>query len=186
MTHFKCCKCVSVIPISYTLQDKHATSLIGVDVSIFNPQSDSPSLGDFRFNESDVDNSISVYVRLDNRDGETVTLQRNVDILLSTSQGTAGLCSHAVHTHPVELFVNTDNTDFVGVYNGLLTIPSGSDYASFNITIRGDIVPESDEEFTFNISTVNPADQVVSPSQGTITILNDDEGKKKKVHEVCM
>ena len=48
--------------------------------------------------------------------------------------------------------------------------------ASYDITIRGDIIPENDEQFTFNISTVNPADQVVPPSQGTITILNDDEG----------
>ena len=61
--------------------------------------------------------------------------------------------------------------------NELITIPIGSTMASFNITICGDIIPEGDEQFTFNISTVNPADQVVPPSQGTITILNDDEGK---------
>lgn len=49
--------------------------------------------------------------------------------------------------------------------------------ASYDITIHGDIIPESDEQFTFNISAVNPADRVVPPSWGTITILNDDEGK---------
>lgn len=44
--------------------------------------------------------------------------------------------------------------------------------------ILGDIIPEIvDEQFTFNITTVNPADQVVPPSQGTIIIIDDDEGK---------
>ncbi len=59
----------------------------------------------------------------------------------------------------------------------MITIRSNSTLASYDITIRGDIIPEIDEEFTFNITTVNPADQVVPPGQGTITIIDDDEGK---------
>ena len=70
-----------------------------------------------------------------------------------------------------------DDSDFIIVTDELHTIQSGSDITSFNITILGDIIPEGDEQFTFNISTVNPLDQVISPSLGTVTILNDDEGE---------
>lgn len=63
----------------------------------------------------------------------------------------------------------------------LQTIQSGSDVTSFNITILGDIIPEGDEQFTFNISTVNSLDQVISPSLGTVTILNDDEGENNNI-----
>lgn len=48
---------------------------------------------------------------------------------------------------------------------------------SLDITIRGDIIPETDEQFTVNITTVNPADQVVLPDQGIIIIIDEDEGK---------
>ena len=54
--------------------------------------------------------------------------------------------------------------------------------ASYDIMIRGDIIPETDEQFTFSISTVNPADRVVQPSQGIITIIDDDEGKHAEMH----
>lgn len=53
--------------------------------------------------------------------------------------------------------------------------------ASFDITIRGDIIPETDEQFTVNITTVNPADQVVPPDQGIIIIIDEDEGKTLSV-----
>ena len=80
-------------------------------------------------------------------------------------------CSNVRFTYPV------DGSDFVSVFSELITIQSNATMASYDITIRGDIIPETDEQFTFNITTVNPADQVVPPSQGMITITNDDEGK---------
>ena len=70
-----------------------------------------------------------------------------------------------------------DDSDFVSTSNDLITIQSNSTSASYDITILGDIIPEIDEHFTFNITTVNPADQVVPPSQGTIMIIDNDEGK---------
>lgn len=60
--------------------------------------------------------------------------------------------------------------------NEVITITSDATVASYDITILGDIIPEPDERFTFKITAVNLADQVLSPSQGTITILNDDQG----------
>lgn len=57
---------------------------------IFNIFSDSaPFLGEVQVNETDTDNVLSVYIGLNFSDDATVT-QRNVDILLSTSIGTAG------------------------------------------------------------------------------------------------
>lgn len=82
-----------------------------------------------------------------------------------------------VYYSNVRFIYPIDGSDFVSISNELITIPSNSTMASYDITIRGDIIPETDEQFTFNITTVNPADQVVPPSQGTITIINDDEGK---------
>ena len=72
-------------------------------------------------------------------------------------------------------------SDFVGISNELVTIQSNSTMASFDITIRGDIIPETDEQFTVNITTVNPADQVVPPDQGIIIIIDEDEGKTLSV-----
>ena len=68
----------------------------------------------------------------------------------------------------------------------MITIQSNSTMASYDITIRGDVIPETDEQFTFNITTVNPADQVVSPSQGIITIINDDEGTHLEIYPYCI
>ena len=73
--------------------------------------------------------------------------------------------------------MHVDDLDFISLSNERVTIPAGSLMAGFNITIRGDSLAEEDEQFTFNISTVNPSDRVVSPSQGTVTILNDDGGE---------
>lgn len=86
--------------------------------------------------------------------------------------------SHANHN----LYIHTndaplDDSDFISVTDELLTIQSGSTMTSFNITILGDIIPEGDEQFSFNINTVNSLDQVISPSLGTVIILNDDEGE---------
>jgi hypothetical protein len=64
----------------------------------------------------------------------------------------------------------------------VITIRSNSTLESYDITIRGDIIPEIDEQFTFNITTVNSADQVVPPGQGTITIIDDDEGKHLEMY----
>ena len=58
---------------------------------IFNTFGDpAPFLGEIQVNESDTDNLLIVYVGLDSSQNATVALQRNVDILLSTSIGTAG------------------------------------------------------------------------------------------------
>ena len=76
------------------------------------------------------------------------------------------------------IIILLDDSDFVSVTGELVAILAGSEMASFNITIRGDTFPERDEQFTFNISTVNPLDQAVAPSQGIVTILNDDGGEK--------
>lgn len=63
---------------------------LGAEVSIFNPMDDSPFQMEFRVNESDVDTTFLVYVRLNPGDNATVTLERDVNILLSTISGTAG------------------------------------------------------------------------------------------------
>ena len=47
-------------------------------------------LGEIQVNESDTDNLLIVYIGLDSSQNASVALQRNVDILLSTSIGTAG------------------------------------------------------------------------------------------------
>ena len=73
--------------------------------------------------------------------------------------------------------MHVDDLDFISVSNERVTIPAGSLMADFNITIRGDSLAEEDEQFIFNISTVNPSDRAVTPSQGTVTILNDDGGE---------
>lgn len=85
----------------------------------------------------------------------------------------------------VDLISFTDESDFVSLSNVLVTIPSGSDTASINVTIRGDILPEEDEQFTLIISAVNPRDRVVSPMQATVTILNDDTSEIWHSFSVC-
>ena len=62
----------------------------GADVSVYNPLSETPFLGEFSFNETDADTMATVYVRLNPGNNIDVTLERNVDILISTSVGTAG------------------------------------------------------------------------------------------------
>lgn len=58
-------------------------------MSVFNPLSSSP---EFQVNESDLDTIIRVYVRLSPPENVTLTLQRSVDVYISTSLGTAGIC----------------------------------------------------------------------------------------------
>ena len=64
---------------------------IGADVSVYNPLSASPFSGEFRFNESDADTTVTLYVSLNLGANVVPTLQRNVDVLISTSAGTAGV-----------------------------------------------------------------------------------------------
>lgn len=59
----------------------------GAPVSIFNPLSASP---EFQVNESDLDTTVRVYICLSPPENVTLTLQRSVDVYLSTSLGTAG------------------------------------------------------------------------------------------------
>ena len=61
-------------------------------MSVFNPLSSSP---EFQVNESDLDTIIRVYVRLSPPENVTLTLQRSVDVYISTSLGTAGICRYA-------------------------------------------------------------------------------------------
>ena len=57
-------------------------------MSIFNPLSVS---SEFKVNESDLDTTIRVYVRLSPPENVTLILQRSVDVYISTSLGTAGI-----------------------------------------------------------------------------------------------
>ena len=57
-------------------------------MSVFNPLSAAP---EFQVNESDSDTTVRVYVRLNPPENVTLTLQRSVDIYLSTSFSTAGI-----------------------------------------------------------------------------------------------
>ena len=57
-------------------------------MSVFNPLSVSP---EFRVNESDLDTTIRVYVRLSPPENVTLILQRSVDVYISTSLVTAGI-----------------------------------------------------------------------------------------------
>lgn len=61
---------------------------IGAPVSVFNPLDASP---EFRVNESVSDATVRVYIRLNPPESVTLTLQRSVDVYLSTSFGTAGI-----------------------------------------------------------------------------------------------
>ena len=56
-------------------------------MSVFNPLSAS---SEYQVNESDSDTTIRVYVRLSPPENVTLTLQRSVDVYISTSLGTAG------------------------------------------------------------------------------------------------
>ena len=69
------------------------THSIGAPVSVFNPLSASP---EFRVNESDSDSTVRVYIHLNPPENVTLTLQRSVDVYLSTSFGTAGICFMSV------------------------------------------------------------------------------------------
>ena len=57
-------------------------------MSIFNPLSAS---SEFQVNESDLDTTIRVYVRLSPPENVTLILQRSVDVYINTSLGTAGI-----------------------------------------------------------------------------------------------
>lgn len=75
----------------------------GAPVSIFNPLSTSP---EFQVNESDSDTTVRVYIRLSPPENVTLTLQRSVDVYLSTSLGTAGsyiILPYCYSSHAIEL-----------------------------------------------------------------------------------
>ena len=74
--------------------------MLGAFVSIFNPLN--VSQADFQINESDSNTTIRVYVQLNPPENVSLTLQRSVNVFLSTSFGTAGTfhSTYSVYTLP--------------------------------------------------------------------------------------
>jgi Ca2+-binding RTX toxin-like protein len=62
--------------------------------------------------------------------------------------------------------------DYVGVTNGVLTIPAGQTTGSIQIAVIGDVVDESDESFNLLLTSVANAD--ISDGEA-IGIINDDD-----------
>ena len=74
---------LNIVHLLCIVNDTH----LGAPVSVFNPLSASP---EYRVNESDSDTTIRVYIHLSPPENVTLTLQRSVDVYISTSLGTAG------------------------------------------------------------------------------------------------
>lgn len=65
------------------------------------------------------------------------------------------------------------NQDYAPEPGSLFTIPARQTAFTIPIRVRGDLMPEGNEAFTLRIAPVSPA-TLVSASQSTITILDDD------------
>ena len=65
-----------------------------------------------------------------------------------------------------------EDNDYVAQSLTGQTIPAGNSSYAFNVTVNGDVVPESDETFFVNVTSVTGA--TVTDGQGLGTIQNDD------------
>ena len=80
-------------------------------------------------------------------------------------------------SRPVILRVNTEDdtaiagADYVGITNGLVSIPAGESTATVSVDIIGDEDFEPDEVYKLEVSTISGQNE---SAQGTGTITNDD------------
>ena len=66
------------------------------------------------------------------------------------------------------------DNDYVALSGQMATIAAGQTATTVTVDVNGDLINESEESFTVNVTNVNPAAGVLSTSDGTGTILNDD------------
>jgi predicted extracellular nuclease len=76
----------------------------------------------------------------------------------------------------------TAGSDYVAQILTAQTIPAGASSYTFNVTVNGDTLPEIDETFTVNVSSVVGATVVTGTGTGTIT--NDDAAPNLTINNV--
>lgn len=103
--------------------------------------------------EGNATNTLTFTVNLSPVSGRAVSFTR------ATADGTA------VSTAP--------NADFVAIPSGIVTIPAGQTSVTIPVTINGDTVPEGNESFSLNLTSVSNATPGSITASGTLT--DDDQ-----------
>ncbi|HEX6099152.1 MAG TPA: ExeM/NucH family extracellular endonuclease [Thermoanaerobaculia bacterium] len=78
----------------------------------------------------------------------------------------------------------TEDNDYVPQSLTGQTIPAGSSTYAFNVTVNGDVIPETNETFFVNVTNVTGANVTDGQGQGTIT--NDDVAPNLTVTDVTL
>lgn len=76
---------------------------------------------------------------------------------------------------PCKFFIGNLGDDYTP-FNTTLTIPKGSNSATYDVMIKNDDLVENQEQFEVNFELISGSTIAITPGGGTVNIIVDDDG----------